>query len=482
MGRTITKAMVLAVVLAVSFDALLAYHIVQLRNQLSALSEGLSDLEKSFETLKAFIEDLNYDEYGGFSLLKGRKTGFFHVERIDGKYWLVDPEGNLFISKGVNHVSYWSDYAPTLGHNPYNRAVSAKYGSSENWASETVKRLWSWGFNTIGAWSSDETFTKGMPYTVILNIAVEAGADWVSGNVTDYFSERFEKAADEVAWKTCAPRRDDRHLVGYFTDNELRWTADWRSRREIFDDYLLLPSEAEGKKALVNFLEGKYIEIQALNQAWNASFSSFEDILFIQEALKNEAVDSDRLGFLEVVSRRYFKVCHDAIRKHDPNHLILGCRFAFKPPDEALKGCIGYVDVVSMSCYTNPYSEDLRNRVLNLEAIHNVTGLPVIASEFSFKAMDSGLPNTKGAGVAVKTQSERAKYYEEFVRAMVLEPFVVGYHWFQYADQPAEGRFDGENSNYGLVNIRDEPWKTLVQRATAMNFQAEALHSGSPES
>jgi len=462
MERTITKAVVLAVVLAVSFDALLAYYVVQLRNQLSALSEELSNLEESYETLKAFIQDLNYDEYGGFLLLQGRKTGFFHVEIIDGKHWLVDPEGTLFISKGVNHVSYWSDYAPSLGHNPYNRVVSTMYGSAEDWASETVNRLRSWGFNTIGAWSSEETFTKRMPYTVILNIATEAGADWVSGNVTDYFSERFERVADEVAQKICAPKRTDKHLVGYFTDNELRWTADWRSQREIFDDYLLLPEEAEGKKALVAFLKEKYITISVLNQAWNASFSSFEDILSIQEAPENEVVGSDKLGFLEVVSKRYFKVCHDAIKRHDPNHLILGCRYAFKPPDEALKGCIGYVDVLSMSCYTNPYSEDLGSRLLNLEAIHNVTGLPIIASEFSFKAMDSGLPNTKGAGVAVKTQSERAKYHEEFVRAMLLEPFVVGYHWFQYADQPAEGRFDGENSNYGLVNIRDEPWKTLV--------------------
>jgi len=478
MEKTITKAVVLGVVLAVSFDALLAYYVVQLRNQLSTLSEELSDLDASFEALKTFIRDLGYDEYGGFLLLQGRKTGFFHVKIIDGKHWLVDPEGNLFISKGANHVSYWSDYAPSLGHNPYNRVVSTMYGSAENWASETVNRLRSWGFNTIGAWSSEETFTKRMPYTVILNIATEAGADWVSGNVTDFFSERFERVADEVAHKICAPKRTDKHLVGYFTDNELRWTADWRSQKEIFDDYLLLPEEAEGKKALVAFLEEKYITISVLNQAWNANFSSFDDILPIQEAPENEAVDSDKLGFLEVVSRRYFKVCHDAIKRHDPNHLILGCRYAFKPPDEALKGCIGYVDVVSMSCYTNPYSEDLSNRLLNLEAIHNITGLPIIASEFSFKAMDSGLPNTKGAGVAVKTQSERAKYYEEFVRAMLLEPFVVGYHWFQYADQPVEGRFDGENSNYGLVNIRDEPWKTLVRRATAVNLQAETAHMG----
>ena len=476
-GR-ITKTVIIVTVLVISLDAFLIYSIIQLRDQLSALSTRIAELEKSYDALKAFILNSSYDEFGGFVLLKGRRTGFFHIEKIEGEFWIVDPEGNLFVSKGVNHVSYWADYAPTLGYNPYNTAVSGKYGSADAWAEETVKRLLGWGFNTIGAWSSEETFTKKMPYTVILNIAIEAGANWLSGNVTDYFSETFVKVADQVAQKTCALRKDDRYLVGYFTDNELRWTADWRSQKELFDDYMALPPEAEGKKALVEFLNKKYGTISSLNKAWETGFSSFEEVLTVKEAPKNNAADADRLGFLEVIAREYFQVCYDAIRRYDPNHLILGCRYAFKPPDEALIGCIGYVDVVSMSCYTNPYSDDLNRVLANLERIHNVTGLPVMASEFSFKAMDSGLPNTRGAGVPVKTQSERAKYYEEFVKALVRKPFVVGYHWFEHADEPAEGRFDGENSNYGLVNIRDEPWSILVARAVAVNLQVETVHSG----
>ncbi|MDH5795079.1 MAG: beta-galactosidase, partial [Candidatus Bathyarchaeota archaeon] len=398
--------------------------------------------------------------------------------KIDGKFWLVDPEGNLFISKGVNHVNYWSDYAPTLNLNPYSRVVSRKYGSADAWAEETINRLRSWGFNTIGAWSSEETFTKGMPYTIILNIALEAGADWESGNITDYFSEDFAKAADEVAKEFCAARRDDRHLIGYFTDNELRWTADWRSQREIFDDYMLLPPDSEGKKALVGYLEEKHTTISSLNQAWGTTFPSFEEILTLRETPRNQAADSDRLGFIEVASRRYFRTCYDAIKRYDANHLILGVRYAFKPPDEALKGCVGYVDVLSMNCYANPDRTEFRDALINFEKTHNVTGLPIMVTEFSFKAMDSGLPNTRGAGVPVRSQSDKADFYEEYVKTFLAQPFTVGYHWFQYADQPAEGRFDGENSNFGLVTITDEPWNILVDRATAVNLQAEQLHSG----
>ena len=97
-------------------------------------------------------------------------------------------------------------------------------------------------------------------------------------------------------------------------------------------------------------------------------------------------------------------------------------------------------------------------------------------TEFSFKAQDSGLPNTKGAGKAVATQQDRADHFDRYVTALAQMPFLVGYHWFEYCDEPAEGRFDGENSNYGLVNITDEPWSVLVERMTQVNGRIEETH------
>ena len=45
-----------------------------------------------------------YDTYGGWLNLKGKKTGFYHTEKIDGRWWLVTPEGTVFLSKGVCEV------------------------------------------------------------------------------------------------------------------------------------------------------------------------------------------------------------------------------------------------------------------------------------------------------------------------------------------------------------------------------------------
>ena len=53
------------------------------------------------------------------------------------------------------------------------------------------------------------------------------------------------------------------------------------------------------------------------------------------------------------------------------------------------------------------------------------------------------------------TQAERADAFRRYATAALRHPSIVGYHWFEHADQPAEGRFDGENSNFGTVTIED---------------------------
>jgi len=44
--------------------------------------------------------NFNISKYGGFSGTKVKATGFFRVEKIDGRWWFVDPEGCLFFSTG----------------------------------------------------------------------------------------------------------------------------------------------------------------------------------------------------------------------------------------------------------------------------------------------------------------------------------------------------------------------------------------------
>jgi len=59
------------------------------------------------------------------------------------------------------------------------------------------------------------------------------------------------------------------------------------------------------------------------------------------------------------------------------------------------------------------------------------------------------------------------------LRTLLRLPYVVGADWFQYYDEPPFGRHDGENYNFGLVDIHDRPYRELTAAAT--RFDPPAL-------
>ena len=411
------------------------------------------------------------DRSGGWADVRGQATGFFHVEQIQGVWWLITPEGNGFFSKGVNHISWAGDGAPALGYAPYQRAVEAKYGDAAKWAAAAAGRLRGWGFNTVGAWSGREMFAQSVPYTVILDLAASTGANWQRGEVADVFAPEFAAKLKPVAQQRCAGRQRDPFLLGYFTDNELRWGADWRSRKSLFEEFFARAAEVPGKQVAVRLLRARHPTLADFNQAWGTELKDFNELERLTALpMTNEIAKAVQGDFVREYGRAYFKACQEAIKSADPNHLNLGCRFAGYAPGPVVEAMGEFVDVVSFNNYSfSAPAEQLRT-------LHRITGRPVMLTEFSFKAKDSGLPNTRGAGQPVATQQDRAEHFERYVTALAQMPFMVGYHWFQYADQPAEGRFDGENSNYGLVNIKDEPWAALTERMTQLNARLEQIH------
>ena len=144
------------------------------------------------------------------------------------------------------------------------------------------------------------------------------------------------------------------------------------------------------------------------------------------------------------MAAEYGRVTSEAIRRTIPNHMVLGCRFADYPGDIAMRAVAPYFDVISYHSYTPDAP------VERLRQITELTGRPTMVTEFSFKAMDSGLPNTKGAAKPVATQQDRANGFAGYVEALASLAGCVGFHWFEYRDEPKEGRrLDGENSNYG---------------------------------
>ena len=254
-----------------------------------------------------------------------------------------------------------------------------------------------------------------------------------------------------AAWpRACAlPTPSDPWLLGYFTDNELRWGSDWRSKDSLLEAYLKMPPSSPGYARASAFLKQLGRDPASLT-------------------------DADKNGFLELVAAEYGRVTSTAIRRADPHHMVLGCRFAGYAGDSVMRGVGPWFDVISFHSYSPAAPLD------RLERIRELTGKPTMITEFSFKAMDSGLPNTKGAARPVATQADRAAGFTAYVEALAALPSCVGFHWFEYRDEPREGRrLDGENSNYGVVRIDFSPWEVLTEQMTRVNAGIEALHARS---
>ena len=416
-------------------------------------------------------------------------TGFFRVEQADGRWRFVDPRGTPFFSTGMCSVSAKGNYAPALGYSPYHENIMALYGSEEVWAEKARDRMDAWGFNTIA--SGDEHIkATGLPYTLNLGMA---GANGQIGEIPDYFCDEWKERIDRIGRETVAPVKDDHDLLGFFLDNELHWGPDWRKLSDLFAEYGALPFDSPGKRALVEFLQERYeSDIRTFNRAWRTCFDSFDEILYVSSlGLKpcSARARDDRAAFTYVVADRYFRLCHEAVRRYDEHHLILGARFqSWLTPHAVVEACAPYVDVVSANqYYARPLllpavyaMEALLGFVTPTNALrrfHEITGRPILISEFHFRARDSGLPNQKPPPLlfpVLPTQKGRANCFEAATRWFIEKPYSVGYHWFAYSDQPETGRFDGENSNIGVVNEMDEPYELLVERMTEINRLAQS--------
>jgi hypothetical protein len=104
-----------------------------------------------------------------------------------------------------------------------------------------------------------------------------------------------------------------------------------------------------------------------------------------------------------------------------------------------------------------------------------VTGRPLLIGEFHFGVPADGL----GAGlVQTADQSERAKGYRYYMEQAAALPGFVGAHWFQWADEPALGRMDGENYNIGFVDAADRPYPELTRAARETHDRLAAVHAG----
>jgi hypothetical protein len=422
--------------------------------------------------------------------IRGKRTGYFHVEQIKGRWWLIDPQGRLFYAVGTDHVNYNVHWCEKLGYAPYHRNVAAKFGSEEKWAADAVARLKRWGFNALGAGNSPSTRHRGLAYTEFLSLGTNFTAisdiaprtTWTG--FPDVFHPRFARWCEQEAKRLCAPLRNDPWLLGYFHDNELEWYGKNASETGLVDETMKKPADHPAKKAWIAFLKKRYPAIGAFNRAWGVRVADWETLAQSVQPILPETAGGkkDRREFVLLIADRYFSITAAAIRKADPNHMTLGSRFAGTAPLGIFAAAGRHCDIVTVNYYGQV---DLERRLSPdmpqaMRRYYAEAKRPMMITEWSFPALDAGLPSQHGAGQRVATQKDRARCYSIYQRALFSLPFMVGSNFFMWVDEPALGISSTfpEDSNYGLVDVNDNPWKELTQTASRINRMALPLHAG----
>ena len=396
---------------------------------------------------------------------------FYRVEKRSDGWAAVDADGRAGLLLGVDQVKWDGMPCERMGwRRPYEEHNAAHYGSRREWEDETLSRLKSWGFNMLGACCDDSLRHRGLAHAIFLNMSegfCSGDEDrWISEYrhvpntaMPNVFHPDYAAHCDAVAREMCAANCNDADLLGYYIDNELVWQGMRGASMDtgFFDSVRGKGEGHSARRALTEFMRGRGI----------AGWAAFD-------ALPDGRRKEIKAAFLELAAERYFSITTAAIRRHDPNHLILGCRFAGLDgaPLAVWKAAGRFCDVITFNCY--PWADIDRNVMLDvkggtslvsrLAAVHALTGKPLLVTEWSFPALDTGRPCLNGAGQRFRTQAERVRASALFARTLLSLPYVLGYSYFMWVDQPALGT-NGENpedSNYGLVSESGVPYNGLT--------------------
>lgn len=445
-----------------------------------------------------------WNRYGGWANGPKREaTGRFRVEKIDGKWWMVDPEGCLWWSHGPVRVTSSSAVTPLDGREfyftglpppdspfaqfyttrdallwPYYEArgiqrtydfssanAFRKYGPDwiARYADMAHRRLRSWGMNTI-ANSSDKAIClqRRTPYCDRFEIKSPdiEGAHLGWWKFKDPFHPEFRPNFR----KQLLARKeelDDPWCFGFFVDNEISWGGE----TSLAEWTLASPAAQPAKIEFVNRLKDKYGAVDKLNAAWGSNHFGWDALLASQEKPPPGSRE-DCAAFSAAVTEAYFKNIRDEFKAVAPDTLYMGCRFAGSTKAAVQIGA-KYCDVISYNLYRHTL-DDFK--------LPEGVDKPVMIGEFHFGALDRGMFHP--SLIQVESQEARGKAYEAYVASALRHPNIVGAHWHQYGEQPTTGRFDGENLQNGFLDVCDSPYPETIAGMREVGYRLYEIRSG----
>jgi hypothetical protein len=355
------------------------------------------------------------DPYGGDLSTKRNATGFFRLDEIDGRHFLITPEGHPFRALGLNHFHM-------MKSRDYDRAL---------------QNVRDWGFNS-GGYQAPPWQWNRIPHT--RGISLVPNSIWRPPGqfaFRDVFDPQFLNELEQRIRRVVEPSRENPFLVGYFwTDipawgrkrdsskarEDPFWGQDWISF------YKRLPADAAGRKVWENW--------------------------------RSENPDAAEKAFLAVIARQLYRTAHAITRKYDTNHLIFGDRY-HEPdmPEQVVREALPLIDALAIQPTTKNFDPDFYLR------LSQRYGKSIYIADHVSSYRTTEYPDTMGQ-VAADPESY-VEYYTEYVTSALSHPSVIGFNKCQYQDQlPSPGFL-----KQGLLKIDGTP-RSIVDGIGAANRQA----------
>ena len=410
--------------------------------------------------MESAMPDYNYSRYGGYLQKQVKGTGFFRIEKVDGRWWFIDPDGYLFLSHGVDCVNpggggntrdldkragMFQELPPKQFRQSSRNRESASFGAwnlyrrygvhfREKANEMAIKRMDAWGLNTIANWSSEAVYglNKKSHTLQLRGLAMDGGLMGLADVYAPGFAARMDSSM-----KTYLPmNRDNPWVVGYFVGNE----PSWLGQEARLCDLIL-----EGEDRPIKVELAKY--------------------------LRDGNTPERKKQFIFKTFNIFLQTVKTTMKRYDPNHLNLGIRFGNlnELDEELMEICRNAFDILSFNCYDLKPGKEMMDRALRL------TDMPMIIGEYHFGTVDRGLAQSLWQ---VNSQQERGIAYRYYTEQAYAHPGMIGTAYFQWCDQDLLGRGDGENYNCGLIDVTDRSHKYQVKAIMETAKRLYAIHSG----
>lgn len=378
-----------------------------------------------------------WTEEGSYRLLRSDSTGFYRVEKIDGRWWLIDPNGYANINRAVccmptSDIQHNYDMCYDLGFNSSGNFLSSESQTQKVYNAQNVRQ---WGY------------TRRVPFYggyVKLRHKYYPNTPESLKNNDDYIfalDPLFARYCDSVAAIRIAPYADDRQMVGWFTDNEIPFQNTQLQ--------LLIRDLPEGDSCRALAIEWAQAHGLTVDDCINATDALTTD-------LKNQ--------FVAYVAEAYYSTVYEAIRKYDPNHLIMGSRLHGRPRANqyVVSASHRYTDVTSVNFY-DKYQPDDQIAKSSWTQDH-----PCIVGEFYIKDITRQSTEQSGAGWYVHDQISRGYWYQHVVLQLIKSKCFIGWQYFRYGDDP-------DGSNKGITDGNNNAYQEMIPWMKEINDQVYPL-------